>query len=230
MFDAKPSTRRLLIDHPSTTNAAIRSEPHSIIMPLAHLVVQLQEDAVKRIGDAVRDIEQSRISLCPKANSPQTNICNLHDLARHAVHVLKTLDLITQTFKCMTECPDQAHSGLSSPPAVGDNGHAGNDIQSFETTCQDQDAHGHLRYYQGVIRALHLRSIANKDGLQNEIQYSFNIVAQNIARSSNEIQDTVPLDSSVMKMATLASAAFIPMTFVAKLFGMQFFAYSESGT
>lgn len=233
VFDANAnsSTRKLLIDHLSHSIAAIRPEsPHSVYVPLAQLAVQLQEDAVWRIRDAVRAVEKDRASLYQKVASPQTPSCNLHDLARHAVHVFETLDLTAQTLHSMIEYHNRSATASGISPAMGEDDCDGIDTPSVETTHRNQLASDHLRFFQEATQALRLRSIANKDRLQNEIQYSFNLVAQKIARSSNEIQDAVHLDSSVMKTVALAKAAFIPMTFIATLFGMQFFAYSvDSG-
>ncbi|KAL8902506.1 MAG: hypothetical protein Q9207_004645 [Kuettlingeria erythrocarpa] len=154
-----------------------------------------------------------------------------HSIIKHALHVFETLDLTAQTLDRMIEYHNRpATTRSATSPAVGENDCDGIRTPSVGTTHRNQLASDRLRFFQEATQALRLRSIANKDRLQNEIQYSFNLVAQTIARSSNEIQDAVHLDSSVMKTVALAKAAFIPMTFIATLFGMQFFAYSvDSG-
>ncbi|KAL8977859.1 MAG: hypothetical protein Q9205_006427 [Flavoplaca limonia] len=169
-FDPKPHIHHLLIEHLFDT---IHSEdPHSIYVPLAQLAVDLQEDAVWRIRDAVRGVEKP-----------------------------------------------------ATPPAAEDVGDGGTGSRSIRTTHQQQQAHNRLRCFQEAIQALRLRSVANKDRLHNEIQYSFNLVTQNISNKSNDIHRAVQSDSSVMKTVALATAAFIPITFVATLFGTQFFLY-----
>ncbi|KAL9026500.1 MAG: hypothetical protein Q9196_004842, partial [Gyalolechia fulgens] len=229
--DANSITRKLLTDHLSNTIAAIQPEsPHSIYVPLAQLAVQLQEDAVWRIRDAVRAVEKDRTSLYHQFASLDTPFSYLHDLARHAIHVFETLDLTARTLHGMIEYHHRSPTRSATFPAMDEDDSNRLANTSIETSNRDQLASNHLRFYQEVVQALRLRSIANKDRLQNEIQYSFNLAAQTIARSSNKIQGAVHLDSSVIKTVTLAKAAFNPMTFIATLFGMQFFAYSvDSG-
>ena len=223
-FDPKPHIQKLLIDHLVDT---IHSEdPHSIYVPLAQLAVDLQEDAVWRIRDAVRDVEKSRAARYnPHNYSAERRLFHVHDLARHTVHVFETLDLTAQTLHSMIDYHNRFADRPATPPAAEDADDDGTGNRSIRTTHQQQLAHDRLRCFQEAIKALRLRSIANEKRLHNEIQYSFNLVAQNISNRSNDIHQAVKSDSSVMKTVALASAAFIPMTFVATLFGTQFFLY-----
>ncbi|KAL9630124.1 MAG: hypothetical protein Q9204_004881, partial [Flavoplaca sp. TL-2023a] len=219
-FDPKPHIQKLLIDHLGDT--IYSEDPHSIYVPLAQLAVDIQEDAVWRIRDAVRDVEKSRTAkYYPQIYSAELRLSHVHDLARHTIHVNETLDLTAQTLHSMIEYHNRFSDRPASPPAAEDVDDDGTGSRSIRTTHQ-QDR---LRCFQEAIQALRLRSVANKDRLHNEIQYSFNLVTQNISNKSNDIHQAVQSDSSVMKTVALATAAFIPMTFVATLFGTQFFLY-----
>lgn len=205
----------MIIDRFSDLMVTTRSDnPHSVYVPLAELAVELQEDAVWKIRTGVRGVEQSRTSIRPQPSTSQTHFCRLHELARHAGHVTETLDLTNQTLHQMIENHDRVARRSAAPVAEEDEDKITRSLLS-ETAHQNHNAHDRLRCYQDAIQNLRLRSIANKDRLQNEIQYSFNLVAQDVARISNVIQQTV----------ALVTTAFIPMTFIATVFGMQFFVY-----
>lgn len=225
-FDPKPHITNLLIKHLADS---IHSEnPHSIYVPLAQLAVDVQEDAVWRIRDAVRDVEKSRTA---KSNSAELRLSHVHDLARHTIQVNETLDLTAQTLHSMIEYHNRFADRPATPPAAEDADDDATGSRGIRTTHQQQQArHDRLRCFQGAIQALRPRSVANKDRLHNEIQYSFDLVTQNISNKSNDIHQAIQSDSSVMKTVALATAAFIPMTFVATLFGTQFFLYRAYGS
>ena len=192
--------------------------PYGIHLPFAQLAFQLQSDAVWDIRCAVRDIEKSRIT--------SVDFPKLHDLARHATHVIETLELAVRTLDGIMrdhECWSAGSVVMEieiNECEVDDGG----PTSATRTHNRNLWIRNHLAFYRDCIQGLRDRSIANRDRLQNEIQLSFNIVTQDINRA-------VQSDSSVMKTIALASAAFVPMTFVATIFGMSFFVCSvESGT
>ena len=200
--------------------------PHGIYVPFALFVLELQEDAVWRVRNAVRMIEVGRTSLHSPLSSSELHFCHLHDLARHAIHVSETLDLAALILHSMAESQRTFGTRTASSSEVElDNAREGRS-EILKAAHRDQKVRARLRFFQDAIKALRLRSNANKDRLDNEMHYSSNVVAQGIARASYEIQNAVQLDSSIMRIVTLATAAFIPMTFIATVFGMQFFAYS----
>ncbi|KAI9802879.1 MAG: hypothetical protein M1833_001478, partial [Piccolia ochrophora] len=185
-------------------------DPYSIHVQLSQVVLHLQNEAVWSIRTSVRTVEKSRAA-------PSLHFSDLHDLARHAIHVFETLDLAARTFNSM-----MVHHGRFGSTTLATDG----TIPSNQHYTYDR-----LHFYNEAIQGLRLRSIANKDRLLNEIQLSFNIVAQNIASTSIAIDRALQSDSSALKTIALATAGFIPMTFVATLFSMSFFVYSiESGT
>lgn len=197
IFDAKLKVQQKLINIlPKTINLVSLDDPYFAHSLFAEAVVALQEDAVWKIRNSVRSIEETRA----------TESLISHDLVRHAIHVFETLDLAARTFNSMIEHHDRL---------------------AFATTATDgtikntqQHVHDRLRFFHEVIQGLRLRSISNKERLLNEIQLSFNVVAQNINRA-------VQSDSSAMKTIALYTVALFPMPFLASVFSMTVFYYND---
>ena len=200
-FDAKPTVQQRLRNlQPNGADVTCLGNPFFIHTLLVEVVVDLQEDAVWKIRNSVRRVEEKRAALGPVS----------HDLARHAIHVFETLDLATRTLNSIIEHHDRFTSTL----------------KATDRTVENTPHHicDRLRFFREAIEGLRLRSISNKERLQNEIQFSFNVVAQNINRA-------VQSDSSAMKTVALFTVAFYPMPFFASFFSMTFFVYnSDSNT
>lgn len=197
VFDAKPKVQeRILKLLPKTINLVALEDPYFIHALFAEAVVALQEDAVWKIRNSVRCIEETR----------NTESLISHDLVRHAIHVFETLDLAAQTFNSMIE----HHNRLAFIPST-----TGKTIMNTQ-----QGVHDRLQFFHEVIQGLRLRSISNKERLLNEIQLSFNVVAQNINRA-------VQSDSSAMKTIALFTVALFPMPFLASVFSMTVFYYND---
>lgn len=217
-FDAKENIRTSLKELVNNAINPVRVQcPYSLHVPFAQLAVHLQNDAVWKIRDAVREVERSRTT-----HDPQFS--RLHDLARHAIHVIETLEVAARTVQSMILHHDRFLDFFATSSTA-----TGNDDNINGITHNTQRRHqirDQLSFYEEAIQGLCVRSISNRDRLQNEMQFSFNIVAQNIAGSSVETQRAVESDSSVLKTLALATAAFIPLTFVATVFSMSFFHYN----
>ena len=217
VFDASQEIRTSLVSLlPKTMDRIGSEQPYGIHLPIAELAVKLQNDAVWNIRCAVRDIEKTR-------TVTSLDFPKLHDLARHAIHVVETLDLAARTLDGIME--DHNCWAVRTAGTEAETHDCEVDrINATRINCCNFWIRDRLACYTDSIHSLRLRSIANRDRLQNEIQLSFNIVTQDINRA-------VQSDSSVMKTIALTSAAFVPMTFVATIFGMTFFSFSiESGT
>ena len=197
VFDVGPKVQeRILKVLPKAMNLVTSDDPYFIHALLAEAIVELQEEAVWKIRNSVRRIEETR------------NTASLisHDLVRHAIHVFETLDLAAQTFNSMIE----HHNRLALIPSTTD--------KTIMNT--QQGIHDRLQFFHDVIQGLRLRSISNKERLLNEIQLSFNVVAQNINRA-------VQSDSSAMKTIALFTVALFPMPFLASVFSMTVFYYND---
>ena len=137
------------------------NDPYLYHTVLAEEVLSLQSEAVWNIRTKVRQVEKTRAALSPNYN-------RLHELARHAVHVIETLDLADRTFDSMITY----HKEFTASTSVA---------TGLPNYIDDR-----LRFYKEGIQSLRLRSAANRDRLLNEIQHSFNFVAQSIASTSME--------------------------------------------
>ncbi|GME35504.1 hypothetical protein GTA08_BOTSDO06675 [Neofusicoccum parvum] len=80
-------------------------------------------------------------------------------------------------------------------------------------------------YNSSVWRLLNIVSAVEttiKDRLQNEINLAFNLVAQRDGQLAR-------IDNITMKTIAAVTLAFLPGTFIASLFGMNFFDFSADG-
>ena len=224
VFDSRPDTQRLLTNIFVDIIDRIRSEdPYSVHVPLAEVAVHLYNETVWKIRTKIREIEESRSAL---ADPPKQHFLYLHDLARHAIHTIETLDLAARALRSMIEYSDQFAAAYSTRLVATDD-RSNDSAQAIETLHQGHNqTPDRFRFYENVIQGLRLRSIANDARLQNESQISFHIVAQSIAITSNEISGAIHINSSVMKTVGLTTAAFVPMMYIATVFGMPFFIYS----
>ena len=216
VFDANPDIRTRLKELMCSVISPICVEhPGGLHIPFAQLTVDLQNDAVWNIRTAVREVERSR-------TSHHLQFSRLHDLARHAIHVIETLETAARTLHNMIEHHEQVSATFATSSTATDDDV--NKIRIIDSA--QQQIHNQLCFYKEAIQGLRVRSISNRDRLQNEMQLSFNVVAQKIANSSVEIHRAIRSDSSIMRAVALATAAFVPMTFVATVFSMSFFDFT----
>lgn len=97
-------------------------------------------------------------------------------------------------------------------------------------TSQDtpfEDISSRLSFFQSHIESIRHRSISNQKRLQNEIQLKFNEVAQYDAGVTVQISHAARLDSATMKTISFVTLTFLPPTFVSAIFSMSFFNYDR---
>lgn len=179
-------------------------DPYYIHVFIIEKVVDLQDEAVWKIRDLIRHVEKSRATPI----TLNADFSHLHDVARHSIHVLETLELA---------------SGLTSSIISHHEKYFSESLAANETL--HRLVSDRLFFYKEAIRGLRLRSISNRDRLQNEIQLMFNLVAQSSAHASMQINRAVKSDSSAMKISTFLTVAFIPPTYIAALFSTSFFNF-----
>ncbi|KAI9697072.1 MAG: hypothetical protein M1836_005034 [Candelina mexicana] len=209
MFDTRPDIKaRLLSLLFDAINPIRLGDPYFHHVLIAEEVLNLQNEAAWSIRDSVRHVELARTAF--------PDFPRLHDLARHAIHVVETLDLAARTLDSMIMHHDRFASATIATYGT---------IQTTQHLINDR-----LHFYKEAIHGLRLRSISNKDRLLNEIQFSFNVATQNIASATMKINQAVQSDSSAMKTVALLTAVFIPLTYIATLFSMSFFGFNtDSG-
>lgn len=209
-FDPKPSIGDLVKDSLLGFDHALLGDPYWPYPTLFDIVANLQESAVWLIRDQVRAIEKD---LPEPGTVPSPDYRNMHDIARHAIHVCETLDVAVQTIESV-----QMHyeKFLGSKPQQHD-------------LALDQDLRAQLEFYRGFIANLRHRSTSNEKRLQNEIQLAFNTVAQHNAGTSVEIGRAAQIDSSAMKTIAFVTLIFLPPTFISSIFSMSFFQAGDGG-
>jgi Mg2+ and Co2+ transporter CorA len=178
-------------------------DPLWIYVDITGELVHLEDEAIWAIRDQVRAAEITRTPI----GKPEPDYRRLHDLARHAIHVTETLDVTIHTMEGMLRQHQDLRSDVS-------NKHAWRAI------------HQKLLFSKQIIGSLQCRSRSNQERLQNEIQLSFNIVAQYDSGLSVEIAQAAKADSTAMKTISLLTLAFLPPTFTCAIFSMSFFDYS----
>ncbi|EON98379.1 hypothetical protein UCRPA7_6110 [Phaeoacremonium minimum UCRPA7] len=171
-------------------------------------IAQLQDVSVWTIRDRVREMETRRTP----AGKPNPNYRDLHDIARHAIHVIETLDVAGKTMgSVLAEHQDFMTS-------------------STEPSHVSKDIHRRLLFFEHLLLSLRHRSASNKERLLNEIHLAYNTVAQYDSGISVKIGQAAQSDSAAMKMVAFVTLTFLPPTFISAIFSMSFFSYdADSG-
>ncbi|KAI8719811.1 hypothetical protein NCS52_00763200 [Fusarium sp. LHS14.1] len=183
------------------------TEPHHdpfwVHVRLLEELSDLQNNAVWTVRTEIRKVEKKE-----QRNKPDPNYRSLHDLARHAIHVSETLDVSLKTVKSIVE----QHKALEDElwPEKPKKGSV-------------RQVRERLFWYEHTLESLKSRALSNKERLINEIQLSFNLVAQYDSAISVQIGQATQSDSAAMKTIAFATLTFLPATFISAVFSMSFF-------
>ncbi|EWZ36686.1 hypothetical protein FOCG_03836 [Fusarium oxysporum f. sp. radicis-lycopersici 26381] len=169
----------------------------------------LQDKSVWAVRDHVRGIEKTDLTQKPK---PEYR--DLHNTARHAIHVSETLEVAEKTITAII----QQHSAFEAEAAGG----------SGPAKAKFQHVGERLLWYIHILQSLRCRASANKERLLNEIQLAFNSVAQYDSRISVKIGQATQSDSAAMKTVAFVTLTFLPATFISALFSMSFFKVDDN--
>lgn len=168
-------------------------------------VVSLEDASVWAVRNQIRAVETQRIP----EGKPEPDYRRLHDIARHAIHVTETLDVVTETM-----------DGIISQH------------QTFASVVPNHQiwsgVHQGLLSRRQVIRSLRHRSASNEKRLQNELQLAFNTVTQFDSGISVQVGRAAQADSSAMRTISILTLVFLPPTFICSLFSTSFFDYDTS--
>lgn len=215
LFDASAYLKERIpeiLSHPEIDNLA---DPFWVYSRLFTEVARLEDEAVWAMRDMVREKEKERVP----AGRPQPDYRYLHDVARHAIHITETLNVITETMgRVLAEHDAFTKRHLATL--------AGGSTAVAEQTASE-NIHRRLCFLQHVIFSLKQRSTSNEKRLQNELQLAFNMVAQHDAYVSVQIGRAAQSDSAAMKTVAFVTLAFLPPTFVSAIFSMSFFSFSS---
>lgn len=188
-------------------------DPFWIYECILEEVLLLQDQSVWMIRDQVRATEKNRALV----TQPNPDYSHLHELARHAIHVSETLDTAAKTVESILQRHAEYMAGVS-------------DASQSQTRASKQ-LQNRLQFLEHMFVSLKYRSASNQARLQNEIQLSFNIVAQSDARTSVLIGRAAQKDSAAMKTVAFLTLTFLPATFISAIFSTSFFNFDgEDGT
>ncbi|KAM6537975.1 hypothetical protein FALCPG4_003868 [Fusarium falciforme] len=188
------------------------TEPHHdpfwVHVRLLEQLSDLQDNAVWTVRTEIREVEKKE-----QRSKPDPNYRSLHDLARHAIHVSETLDVSLKTVKSIVEQHKTLEDELwPKKPKKG----------SFRQVRE------RLFWYEHTLESLKSRALSNKERLINEIQLSFNLVAQYDSAISVQIGQATQSDSAAMKTIAFATLTFLPATFISAVFSMSFFNIDDN--
>ncbi|KAL0265340.1 hypothetical protein SLS55_001305 [Diplodia seriata] len=126
----------------------------------------------------------------------------LHEIARHIIHSNETLEVALSTLEGMQEAQQvfNEQSSSGSGSAV--------DFSARHTQLE-------LSSLRRTIKATYLRSKSLSDRIHNEINLAYNLVNQR--------------DSFLMKTIAVMTLIYLPGSYIASIFGMNFFNFSSSG-
>lgn len=187
-------------------------DPFWIYEGILEEILHLQDQSVWMIRDQVRATEKNRALV----TRPNPDYSLLHEIARHAIHVSESLDTTVKTVERIL----QQHTDYVRGATDAD--------KSLRRASKQ--LRNRLLFLEHMLVSLKYRSASNQARLQNEIQLSFNIVAQSDARTSVEIGRAAQKDSAAMKTVAFLTLTFLPATFISAVFSTSFFNFdAEQG-
>lgn len=190
----------------------IFGDPFWIYEGILEKILRLQDQSVWMIRDQVRAIEKNRALV----TRPNPDYGHLHEIARHAIHVSESLEVTVKTVENIMQRHTVYVKGATDSDKIAR--HASKHLRN------------RLLYLENMLVSLKYRSASNQARLQNEIQLSFNIVAQSDARTSVEIGRAAQKDSAAMKTVAFLTLTFLPATFISAIFSTSFFNFdAEQG-
>ncbi|KAF1926682.1 uncharacterized protein M421DRAFT_422656 [Didymella exigua CBS 183.55] len=183
-------------------------ELYSLHVPLLEAVVSMHDSSVWSVRDVVRAVEKDR-SLPARGSH---GFLMMHEAARHAIHSFETLSISVETVEAM-----QQHvvylAGKSKQPSRGG-------PEASHRLRMHMDAQARM------LRNLLLRSLSNKERLQNEIALAYNTIAQRDSQVMTGLGEAARRDSGAMRTIAVVTMAFLPPTFLSAIFSMSFFDYT----
>ncbi|KAH6867302.1 hypothetical protein B0T10DRAFT_573012, partial [Thelonectria olida] len=207
VFDPKPHLRQKFTSclH-SNIDPRELHDPFWIYPRLVEEIVLLQDEAVTRIRNLVREIEKNRAD----QNSPTApNPCyqRLHEVMRHAIHVSETLSVACATVQSIQLYHERLLAERKTTHGISKN------IAS------------RLSFHLHMLGSLRQRSDSSRARLGSEISLAFNTVAQYDSRTSARIADAMRSDSAAMRTIAVVTLIFLPTTFVSAVFSTSFFDF-----
>lgn len=166
------------------------------------------DQSVWLIRDLVRSAEKGRAL----SNRGLAHFTLLHEVTRHAIHSLETLNVAVDTLSSIQhQIASQSRRSQSMSW----------DAQDLAESIDKQ-----FDLQVRMLRNLHLRAQSNKERLQNEIAYVFNMITKRDSQIMTRIGEAAKEDSGVMRTIAVVTMFFLPPTFISAVFSMSFFNYT----
>ncbi|OAR02620.1 hypothetical protein LLEC1_07154 [Akanthomyces lecanii] len=178
-------------------------DPFWVYHKLLSLVLDLNDRSIWKFRDCVRPIETSK-----KHKAKPPDYFYLYNLARHGIHIAEVLGVTLETIQRINSrhrvwIEDSRQS--IKPPLPG---------HAFIRSVEDR-----LSFYEQTVSSFRHRMLSTKDRLTNEINLSFNLIAQTDSK-------VTLAGGQTMKRLTIMSVVFLPATFVSAIFSTSFFNFS----
>lgn len=182
-------------------------------------IVAIQDREVWGIRTQIRGAELARDQVAYRSldGKPKPNYARLHDLARHAIHGIETLEVAVKTSQSMIHQHSSFREAFDASPT--------NQKVAFRAAYHHIQER--LLFFEHMLDSLRHRSSSNKQRLLNEVQLAFNSVSQYDAGLSLQISHATRADSSAMRTIAFLTLTFLPATFIAAVFSMSFFSYDH---
>lgn len=194
--------------------------------PYTHILeklVSLHGTSVWSVRNLIRNTELSPSrDHRNKKDKPKHNYTRLHDISRHAIHVLETLDLSVK----LSESIFREHKQLASSNSSVDLGFVIGRSRSSKQAYYN--TRSRLAFFNNALFSLRCRSFSNHQRLNNEIQLRFHTDSQFDSQTSIEINHSTKSDSASMRWIAIVSLVFLPANMVSSIFSTTFFNGSEA--
>ncbi|KAI1264416.1 hypothetical protein F5Y18DRAFT_428042 [Xylariaceae sp. FL1019] len=186
------------------------ANPYWLYAPILEHLVELHETAIWGLRGLVRTVEKER----DKVAQHRPNSRHLHEIARHAIHQIETLDYAIEMGKSIIASHERLIS-LEAGPKIE---------KTLSHRTEDK-----LVFFKETLFGLRCRAVANNERLQNEIGLTFHMIAEMDAGVSRDIGQAAKEDSSTMKTLTFIGVLFLPATFISAIFSTSFFKFGDNG-
>lgn len=196
-------------------------DPYTWHRVIINEVDEIYNDDVWKIYDSYRDLELSRtpdlfdFRLMHDVGGLLICACEIAEAAANTMSsIRRSHGLFAEELRMLSGYPGQTPQ---HPP--GGNAQPPNDVNDRIIFSQTQQE---LTQLEDCLKSTFLFSKTKHDRLQNEISLAYNLVAQRDGELAR-------VDNMTMKTIAAVTLAFLPGTFIATLFGMNFFNFSSEG-
>ncbi|EUC34092.1 hypothetical protein COCCADRAFT_4439 [Bipolaris zeicola 26-R-13] len=184
------------------------SQPGCLLVPLIEVLVITYDQSVWSMRDIVRQAEKNRTHSTRGITQSEL----LYEATRHAIHSSETLEAALNTLSSIQH--EIASQSMRSPSMPCD-------VQDLAESINKR-----LDFQVRMLRNLHLRAQSNKERVQNENVYAFNMATQRDSQIMKELGVAATEDSSAMRTIAVVTMFFLPPTFISAVFSMSFFNYT----